>query len=164
FDERAKINPNLASDVLLTALFEAAGMDRLSARHLGSAIADWVGPDAASRPFGAKLREYAAAGRSHGPPNAPIESLDELQLVLGMTPDSFRTVRPYLTIYTELKEPDANASPIVRRAVRLAARDNAHADQAVPDMNSPMGAAEPSGETSTPQAQVLDLEITAHSA
>ena len=122
-DESAKINPNHASDALMAALFEAAGVERGRARRLGAAIADWVGPGTNARPLGAKLEEYQAAGRSYGPPNAPIESLDELQLVLGMTPEIFAAVRPYLTIFTESEAPEAkNASPLVQRALLIAAQ------------------------------------------
>jgi general secretion pathway protein K len=122
FDENAKINPNHASDVLLAALFEAAGIERMRARRLGAAVADWVGPDMMPRPFGAKLEQYRQAGLSYGPPNAPIESLDELQLVLGMSPEIYAAVRPYLTIYTVGEPMTENASPVVQRAIALAVR------------------------------------------
>jgi general secretion pathway protein K len=123
FDENAKINPNHASDVLLAALFESAGVERIRARRLGAAVADWVGPDMTPRPLGAKLEQYRQAGLSYGPPNTPIESLDELQLVLGMTPEIFAAVRPYLSIYADKVEPDPqNASAVVQRALIIAAR------------------------------------------
>jgi general secretion pathway protein K len=123
-DEEGKVNPNLASDRLLAALFESAGVDRTLALHLGAAIADWVGSEPNTRPPGAKLEQYLQAGKTYGPPNAPIESLDELQLVLGMTPEIFAAVRPYLTIYTKKSQPDpANALPVVRRALFLAAQE-----------------------------------------
>ena len=99
-DEGAKINPNLASDALLAGLLQAVGIDPARAGRLGAAIADWVGSDENLRPLGAKLEQYKAAGRTYGPPNGPLESLDELQLVLGMTPEIYAAVRSYLTIYT----------------------------------------------------------------
>jgi general secretion pathway protein K len=124
YDERQKINPNHASDALLAGLFEAAGVDRGLAQRLGASVADWVSPSQNPRPLGAKQEQYAAAGRSYGPPGAPLESLDELQLVLGLTPEILARVRPYLTIYTDGGElPDLKtASPIVRRAIELAGR------------------------------------------
>ena len=39
-DESLKINPNLASDVLMSGLFQALGLDRQHADSLGAAIAD----------------------------------------------------------------------------------------------------------------------------
>lgn len=123
-DENGKVNPNYATDGLLAALLEAAGIEQMQARRLGAAIADWVGPPSAPRPLGAKLQQYAAAGKSYGPPNAPAESLDELQLVLGMTPQIFAAVRPYLTIYTETGMPDPSDAPaLVQRALVLAERE-----------------------------------------
>jgi general secretion pathway protein K len=133
-DETQKINPNLASQELLAGLFEAVGVDRGRARHLGAAIADWVGPDGPPRDMGAKLEQYRAAGKSYGPPNAPLETLDDLALVLGMTPDILSQVRPYLTIYSQSAEPnEKNAPPIIQRALAMAAQlteDGADAPEA----------------------------------
>ncbi len=93
-DETQKINPNLASDALLAGLFQACGVDRSIARRLGAAIADWVSADGPPRANGAKLDQYRAAGKSYGPANAPLESLDDLNLVLGMTPDILARAPP----------------------------------------------------------------------
>src|SRR5215469_15778752 len=123
-DETAKVNPNLATDGMIAALFEASGIEQAQARRLGATIADWVGPQSAPRPLGAKLDQYRAAGKSYGPPNAPAQSLDELQLVLGMTPQIFATVRPYLTVYTDTGPPNPDfAPPLIQRALALAARE-----------------------------------------
>jgi general secretion pathway protein K len=136
-DETKKINPNHASDALLAALFEISGVDRTHARRLGAAIADWVGPDVAPRELGAKLAQYQAAGRNYGPPNAPIESLDELLLVLGMTPGILASVRPYLTIYTQSGEPNGKNAPLtVQRALALA--------EQMPDENTDQTGPQPS--------------------
>jgi general secretion pathway protein K len=120
-DENAKINPNSASDALLAALFETLGIERNRAARIGAAIADWVSKDMKPRPQGAKLEQYQAAGLTYGPPNAPMETLDELQLVLGMTPEIFAMASPYLSIFSE---PDGsvtqNASPVVLDALQLA--------------------------------------------
>ena len=122
YDENQKVNPNLASDALMASLFEAAGIGRALSMRLGASIADWVGSETEPRALGAKKQQYLDAGRSYGPPNAPIESIDELQLVLGMTPEILARVRPYLSIHTQSETPRAtNASPIIRRALTLAA-------------------------------------------
>jgi general secretion pathway protein K len=123
FDETAKINPNHASAALMTGLFEAAGIDRAHAKPLSEAVVDWVGPARAPGPGSPVDDPYQRAGLSYGAPHAPIETLDELQLVIGMTPERFALIRPYLTIYTQGDEPDAkNASPVVQRALLLAAK------------------------------------------
>lgn len=122
-DENAKINPNHASGALMSALFEAAGVDRVRARRLGTAIADWVSPWTEIRQFGAE--QYRDAGKSYAPPNAPLETIDDLQLVLGMTPQILASLRPYLTIYTRTDRPDGkNVSQLVRQALVLATRES----------------------------------------
>lgn len=117
-DERRKVNPNLASEALLSALFEAAGVERPLARRIGASIADWVDRDGDPRPLGAEREHYARAGRSYTPPNLPVESLDELQLVLGVTPQSLALALPYLTIYSATPRPDGmGAPPVIQRAL-----------------------------------------------
>jgi general secretion pathway protein K len=186
FDENAKLNPNHASDVLLAALFESAGVERTRARRLGAAVADWVGADMMPRPLGAKLDQYRQAGLSYGPPNAPIESLDELQLVLGMTPEIFAAVRPYLTVYTDKDQPDAqNAPAMVQRALLLAARQMPADDAAdtkgatgpsapaaydpdapppATDAAAPVGAKPASSDAKNPDAVVVSVEVIAQLA
>ena len=117
YDETQKINPNHASALLMAALFEAVGVERTLARRLGASIEDWVDSDTEPRTLGAERTQYIDAGRSYSPPNAPIESIDELQLVFGMTPELLARVLPYLTIHTESGEPGGDEAPlIVRRA------------------------------------------------
>jgi general secretion pathway protein K len=127
YDERAKINPNRASDILLTNLFEALGVENGQAAHLGASIADWVQKGDQPRPMGAKLPQYQEAGRKYGPPQTAVQALDELELVLGMTPGLLTAARPYLTIFTDEPTPThltIAAAPVVR-AVKAAALDPA---------------------------------------
>jgi general secretion pathway protein K len=119
-DETQKINPNFASASLLAALFESLGTDRSAARRLGVAIADWVDKDDAPRPGGAEAKQYADAGLPYRPPNALIESLDDLRLVQGMTPEIFAAARPFLTIFTDVAAPEPKGAPLqVQRALAL---------------------------------------------
>jgi general secretion pathway protein K len=127
-DESLKINPNLASASLMAGLFQAVGIDDDKAADLGRAIAYWVRPvenqqgggDPASDP-------YEQAGRAYRAPHAPVETLDELQLVLGMTPKILAATLPYLTIFTDADAPPdpRAASKVVQMAVALAASDPA---------------------------------------
>jgi general secretion pathway protein K len=112
-DETRKINPNHAPAALLAGLFEASGVERNRALHLGGAIADWVSPEGPPSAYGAKRDAYRAAGKDYEPPNLPFETLDDLNLVLGMTPDILAQVRPYLTIYTQTAEPNVNGAPFL---------------------------------------------------
>ena len=59
-----------------------------------------------SRAGGPKLAQYQAAGLPYGPANRPFDSLDELGLVLGMTPTLLARMRPFLSVYQEGDTPD----------------------------------------------------------
>jgi general secretion pathway protein K len=120
-DERQKINPNRASDALLSALVETLGVERPLARRIGASTADWTDRDNDPRPLGAEREQYSSAGRSYWAPNLPFESLDEMQLVLGMTPEIYARVRPYVSLFSDAESPDIRtAPPIIQRALRLA--------------------------------------------
>ncbi len=167
-DESQKINPNRASAELLSALLEAVGIDHLRALRLGAAMADWVSPDGPSRPLGAKKNQYLDAGLDYGPPNAPIESLDELQLVLGMTPDIFAIVRPYLSIYADAPAPDAkNAPPAIRRALAMAAPEQTEDDpppaSSAPASAAAAGAKAPKDQTANDLPVLVAIDVTAQS-
>jgi general secretion pathway protein K len=156
-DESLKINPNLASDVLMSGLFQALGLDRQHSDSLGAAIADWVQSGDTPRPLGAKKDQYAAAGRNYGPPGQPVESLDDLQLVLGMTPQLLAAALPYLTIYTAQAAPSnpRAMSPIVLKATQIAAfQANAAGGQPAADVGQ---------SADSDQPIVMTVEATAHS-
>lgn len=120
-DERGKINLNEAPEPLLAALFASVGVDPGRAQSLADAVADFRDPDNFLRPHGAEAFEYQAAGLIWGPKNAPFQALDELQQVLGVTPNIYRLVAPYLTIYSAAGEINpAVASPHVTEILRQA--------------------------------------------
>ena len=116
-DESERINPNSAAPQLLEALLRVTGSDAESARRLAASISEWVGSDPAGRQQEAQLAEYQAAGLDYGPPNAPLETIDELGRVFGMTPAVLAAVRPHLTLFGP-PEPNAlSADPIVAAAL-----------------------------------------------
>lgn len=115
-DESGRINPNLADLSLLEAFLRAMDVAPGEATRLAGAIVDWRDPDDLSPPGGgAEAADYAAAGRSYGPRNARLETLGELQRVLGMRPELFRRIRPMLTLHTRTARPDPNfaAAPVL---------------------------------------------------
>lgn len=114
--EAAKIGLNQASAGLLAALLARLGTDPRQAASLADAILDWRTATSRRRALGAKAPEYRAAGRDYAPPNSDFETLDELRLVRGMTPDIMARLTPYMSVY-QLGDPDlALADPIVRLA------------------------------------------------
>jgi general secretion pathway protein K len=99
-DEGSKIDLNQAPEELLTALFASVGVDRGEAQSLADAIADYRDADNLPRPGGAEEAEYRDAGLAWGPKNAPFQTVEELQQVLGMTPEIYERAAPDLTIYS----------------------------------------------------------------
>jgi len=116
------INPNLAAPALLEALLRVTGSDSESARRLASDISEWAGSAPAPRPPNALLAEYRAAGLDYGPPSAPLETLDELGRVVGVTPALLAAIRPHLTLYGPPQPDSSAADPIVAAALAAASR------------------------------------------
>jgi general secretion pathway protein K len=116
-DEAGRINPNSASPALLEALLRVTGSDPETARRLAGAIGEWVGSAPVARPQNAVLADYSAAGLDYGPPSAPIETLDELGRVIGMTPVVLAAIRPHLTLFGPPEPNPASADPVVAAAL-----------------------------------------------
>jgi general secretion pathway protein K len=101
-DESAKIDINTASDPLLRGLLVSVGLRDDEAAALHDAILDWRDGDTLKRLNGAEEADYAAAGLTHKPGNAPFQAIEELQLVLGMRPELYRRLAPSITVYSRL--------------------------------------------------------------
>ena len=111
-DENGRINPNLASAKLLEGL-RAVGTEANAAADLADAITQWVGSASKLRDADHLAAEYRAAGLNCAPPETPMESIDELLRVRGMTAQEFAAIRPHLTLFGG-REPNAvSADPIV---------------------------------------------------
>ena len=118
-DEGWRINPSSASPALLEALLRVSGSDAETARRLAAAIGDWVGSAAVSRPQNTLVAEYRAAGLDYGPPGGPLETLDELDRVLGMTPAVLAAIRPHLTLFGPPEPSPATIDQVVLAALAL---------------------------------------------
>ncbi len=116
-DEAGKIDLNTASDALLQGLFKSAGSSEEASAALLGAVLDWRDADNLKRLNGAEEEDYRAAGKNDVPSNAPFETIDELQRVLGMNPALYRRLAPALTVYS--RQPGVNAA-IAPREVLLA--------------------------------------------
>ncbi|MBU6462909.1 MAG: general secretion pathway protein GspK [Bradyrhizobium sp.] len=99
-DELGKIDLNQAEPALLASLLQSAGLDPPAANDLANNIVDWRTELPAKRADGAKEQDYRAAGLSYRPRNGPFQSVDELLLVMGMTPALFKRIEPALTVYS----------------------------------------------------------------
>jgi len=115
-DEASRINPNLAAPALMEALLRVVGSDPDAARRIAGAIADWVGSAQSPKTADALQAEYRAAGLDYGPPAAPLETMDELGRVLGVTPTLYAALKPHLTLFGPA-QPKPGADPIVTDAL-----------------------------------------------
>jgi general secretion pathway protein K len=117
-DEAGKIDLNTAQDELLRRLFRSVGADLEIAAALKDRILDWREPGIGRRLNGAKAPEYRAAGLAYGPRNGPFATVEEVQLVMGMTPEVFAAIAPALTVYSQTPWVDPSfAPPEVLRAL-----------------------------------------------
>ncbi len=88
-DESAKLNVNLVDKLALSetearaTLMGLPGMTELVA----DAILDWIDADDNVRANGAELETYESKTPAYSTKNGPIESLEELLLVDGLTPE-----------------------------------------------------------------------------
>ncbi len=118
--EAAKIGLNQASPGLLAALLARLGTNPREAAALADAILDWRTATTRPRRLGAKAPEYRAAGQDYAPPNSDFETLDELRLVRGMTPEIMARLLPHVSVY-QFGDPDL---ALADAAVRLASADS----------------------------------------
>ena len=116
-DESGKIDINTAAIELMKGLFLAAGLKDEEAVALVDAVQDWRDADNLRRPNGAEEPEYRAAGLKYKPANAPFQTIEELQLVLGVKPEIYRRIAGFITVYS--RQPGLNAA-IASRAALLA--------------------------------------------
>jgi len=126
FDERGKIDLNAAPAELLDGLLNAAQVADDKRARLVDAILDWRDEDDLRRLNGAEDADYAAAGLAYGAKNAPFETVEEVQRVLGMSVDIYETIRPALTVDSHL--PGIN--PLVASKLALMALPGVTADWA----------------------------------
>jgi general secretion pathway protein K len=97
-DLSGKIDLNRAPFTVLQRLISGTGIKEEDASILIDRIRDWMDTDDQTRENGAEFKEYRAEGFSYGPTNGPFQVLDELELVLGMTPQLYARLKDSLTV------------------------------------------------------------------
>jgi general secretion pathway protein K len=98
--ETGKIDLNSADQTLLQGLMAYAPVDAELQTQLVNAILDWRDTDDLVRIDGAEKKEYKQAGLSYQPRNMPFQSIEELQLVLGMDEHIFKWIENLVTVYS----------------------------------------------------------------
>jgi general secretion pathway protein K len=71
-----------------------------------AAILDWSDNDDLARVNGAEKQQYQDAGLNYQPRNRPFQSLEELQMVLGMDAATFNWIEPLITVYSSQTQVD----------------------------------------------------------
>jgi type II secretory pathway component PulK len=111
-DESAKLNLNVLNKMGLddeqsrTLLM---GLP-LMTEEIADAILDWIDPDDNAREFGAEA-EYYETETVYTTKNGPLETIDELLLVRGVTPELLYGEDANRNGLLDLNENDADASP-----------------------------------------------------
>ncbi|WP_333874305.1 general secretion pathway protein GspK [Methylobacter sp.] len=98
--ETGKVDLNSADQDLLQGLMVHAPVDAELQTKLVNAILDWRDGDDLVRIDGAEKEEYKDAGLSYQPRNKPFQSIEELQLVLGMNEQIFKWIESLVTIHS----------------------------------------------------------------
>ena len=99
-DVTGKVDLNHAPMILLRNLLLQAEDDPQTADLLADAILDWRDDDDFRHLNGAEDSDYRIAGLPYGAKDAPFHSVDELQLVLGMTDEIFTAIQSSLTVFS----------------------------------------------------------------
>lgn len=102
-DESARININTADEVTLMNLFMTVRdtEDTKEAIDLAHAIMDWRDEDDAEMLQGAERNYYKALAKPYEPRNDDFQSVEELQMVKGMTRELYDLIKDHVTVYTE---------------------------------------------------------------
>jgi len=98
--EVGKIDINKANQALLQALISHVSENDEQQTKLVSAILDWRDADDVVSNDGAEEQEYKKAGLSYKPRNKRFRSIEELQLVLGITENIYQALVPLVTVYS----------------------------------------------------------------
>ncbi|MBU0656610.1 MAG: general secretion pathway protein GspK [Gammaproteobacteria bacterium] len=95
--ENGLIDINYASRPLLQLILKQTGMDKQLMENMLDVLEDFRDVDDLRRLNGAEDNDYENDGLPFGAKDAPFERIEELQQVLGMTPQLYHTLTRYLT-------------------------------------------------------------------
>jgi general secretion pathway protein K len=117
-NEGGKIDPNVAPAVLMQALLRGCGVPSKAAAELANAISEWRSVDLLQSTGARTAPQYGIAGRHYLPPHSRFVSVDELGLVLGMTPELLACLEPHVSVYSlSVPSLQTTADPVVRQAL-----------------------------------------------
>ncbi|MDW7644151.1 MAG: type II secretion system minor pseudopilin GspK [Desulfuromonadales bacterium] len=94
------VNPNSVFIDRFNRFFDLLGLPE--PEDLTAALIDWIDRDEEiyqGEGLGAESEYYQGLVRPYPCKNAPLDSMDELELIRGFTPEIIRLVRPHLTVH-----------------------------------------------------------------
>ncbi|WP_315722113.1 MULTISPECIES: type II secretion system protein GspK [unclassified Bradyrhizobium] len=110
-DELGRVDLNQTDEAMLNSLLLSAGLDARAAADLADKIVDWRTATSLKHLNGAKDRDYASRNAAYHPRNGPFQSVDELLLVMDMTPAIFARIAPALTVHSGRQFVDPQLAP-----------------------------------------------------
>lgn len=110
-DELGRVDLNQTDEAMLNSLLRAAGLDAQAAADLTDKIVDWRTVTSLKHLNGAKDRDYASRNAAYHPRKGPFQSVDELLLVMDMTPAIFARIAPALTVHSGRQFVDPQLAP-----------------------------------------------------
>ena len=108
--EAARVDLNAAPKEVLANLFEVLGAEQRAASEIADRIAGWRSPPKANATNNEEAL-YLAAGLAYGPREAPFAHVNELSLVLGVSPELAERVLPLVTVFNGSPEIDVLIAP-----------------------------------------------------
>ena len=85
----SKININTADAPMLQQVLTLMGVDAADISVIADSVLDWIDPDDGTRMAGAESDYYEGLTPPYNAKNGPIDNIDELQLIKGVTPEMF---------------------------------------------------------------------------
>ncbi len=103
-DEERRININavtLQNYKIFSSLLSILEIGDEEALRVASAVVDWVDADSnvANPPYGAEDGDYMLLEKPYHCKNYHFDSIEELTLVKGMTPEIFSKIKDYVTVF-----------------------------------------------------------------
>jgi general secretion pathway protein K len=133
--EAGKVNINTVSDPTLRKIIGQLGLESEAKDIVVDSILDWRDPGELHRLNGAKSDYYQSLGEPYNCKNGKLDSIEELLLVRGVTPDFFygrkidqeegggKTegigLRDIFSIYSSGEQIDINSAPLVTLKIVL---------------------------------------------
>ena len=127
-DEERRINLNTVTKnnfLILSTLIQELGYEEEVALTVTHGVIDWRDPDDVlnDSEYGAELEYYQGLEKPYRPKNMQFESLEELLLIRGVTPELFADLKPYVTLFPpggELRINFNTAPEIMLRSLAIA--------------------------------------------